>query len=733
MIKKTNRPQVHLAWLGIGLWLIWTLSGTSVQAERPSIGLALSGGGARGLAHIGILRWFAEQRIPIDYIAGTSMGGLVGGLYAGGVDPESLRELIQGEPWSGVLRAAPTYSDLSYRRKEDRRRFPGILQLGWRDGLKIQSGLSDAHFIGLLISRLSVPYSFVSDFDALPIPFRAVATDLVSGERVILGEGSLAQALEATIAIPGVFPPVEINGQILVDGGLLNNLPTDVVRKMGADVVIAVNVGTPLMDKESLSSFFGILDQSIGVMMLENVRQNLLLADIILTPDLQHYGSGDFASGEALIELGYQSAQAKQVILQGLSVNQDEWDRYRNRRESRKMKDGLEPTFVEVEGTNGRGQEEISRRLSGHAGRSLDTDALESDLNSIYGLGRYRSLDYRGILRDGRKGLRVGVHSKTHGPPFINLGLEINGAETDNVRFGFNSRITFLDVGGPGTEWRVDLGVGSRLLAATEFYRPLGAGFFVAPRSFAERTVIDLFQSGARTSEYRSTSRGVGVDLGFDFGNKTDEIRLGYQISHLDADTRIGSPLLPTLEGPVGMTSLRWVHDGLDSSIIPRQGWRIRLEPRWYFQSPQVSGGFPQTRVKLALFRKVREWGSVFLLGEGATTFDDTAPPAQQLTLGGPLRLGAFGSQEFRGSRLVFSSQGYIHHIASLSPFLGGKIYAGLWHEVGAVFERDGPRDYRSVISTGFLADTFLGPALIGASWGEAGQRRLYFSVGSLF
>ena len=715
--------------------LLWTTLSVPARGagKKPKIGVALSGGGARGLAHIGVLEWFEQHRIPIDYLAGTSMGGLIGGLYCMGIDPKQLRQIVQEMNWDQLLSAAPAYADLSFRRKEDRDLFPSLIELGWRKGLQVQSGLSDAHAIGLLLSRLTLPYSLLSHFDELPTPYRAVAADMVSGERVVLEDGSLVLALLATMAIPGVFPPVEIGGELLSDGGLLNNLPTDVVKKMGADVVIAVDVGTPLMGRESLSSFVGVMEQSIGIMMIESIRQNLLLADIILSPDLKNFTSSDFEDGNTLADLGYQAAQDKAVVLEGLTVTAAQWSTHLDGRRSRERQEQLTASFVEVSGPSQRSEQEVAQRLEKHSTGDLQTAQLESDLNSIYGLGRYRSLTYRGVLRDLQEGVLVETHPKTHGPPFIHLDFEVNGAEMDDIRFGVRSRLTFFDVGGYGSEWRVDLGIGPRLFAASEYYRPVGGGFFIAPRAFAQREIIDLFEEGDRSAEYRSTSAGVGLDLGYGFGSRSDEIRLGYQLSHIDASVRIGDPLLPPLEGTISEASLGWVHDGLDSAVVPRSGLRVELRPSWFFQSPGISGGFPQARLRVSFFKKIGGPNSLFLIGEGGTTFDETAPPAQQLTLGGPFRLGAFGQDEFRGSRLVFSGQGYLHQIGSLSGFLGGKLYAVGWHEIGSVFERAGPRDYLSVVSGGILAETLVGTMFLGGSWGEGGRGKLYFSLGSLF
>ena len=218
---------------------------TSPAAKpRLKIGVALEGGGALGLAHIGVLQWFEDHHIPIDYLAGTSMGGLVGGLYATGKSPQQLRQLVEAQNWDVILGGALPYEDLSFRRKEDKVAFPNSIVLGLRRGLVLPGGLNAGQQISLLIDRETLAYSSVQSFDDLPIPFRCVATDLVTGKQAVFKEGSLSPAMRATMAIPGLFSPIREGEHVYVDGGLVGNLPTDVVRDMGADIVIGVHLQT---------------------------------------------------------------------------------------------------------------------------------------------------------------------------------------------------------------------------------------------------------------------------------------------------------------------------------------------------------------------------------------------------------------------------------------------------------------------------------------------------------
>src|SRR6266704_493783 len=249
---------------------------------RPRIGVALEGGGALGLAHIGVLKWFEEHHIPVDYVAGTSMGGLVGGFYATGMNPEEMKTLIEGLDWRKILSDRTPYEDLSYRRKEDQRAYPNSLIFGLRHGLSAPAGLIPGHQIGLLIDRVALPYYEVPSFDALPVPFRCVATDLVTGKPYIFKDGSLAVALRATMSIPGAFSPVHDGQTVFVDGGLLNNLPTDVVREMGAEIVIAVHLESASVKADDIRSLFNVLEHSVRVVLEENELRSMAQADGVL-------------------------------------------------------------------------------------------------------------------------------------------------------------------------------------------------------------------------------------------------------------------------------------------------------------------------------------------------------------------------------------------------------------------------------------------------------------------
>jgi NTE family protein len=701
---------------------------------RPKIGLALGGGGPRGFAHIGVLEWLEEHRIPVDYIAGTSMGGIVGAMYATGMTPAEMRAQVQKIDWEEAFRGAPGYDQLTFRRKEDGRRYPSALEFGLRGGLQLPGGLSPAHSIGLMLDRLTLPYSNLDSFDELPIPFRCVATDMLSGDAVVLEKGPLCRALRATMALPGVFTPVEDNGRVLADGGLVNILPADVVRQMGADIVIAVDVGSPLGDREALRSFTGVFNQAIRVMYVQNARRNRALADIVLTPDISLATGADYRKSGVIAGLGYNSAAQQATTLQRRAIDAAAWREHLAQRHTRQQGEGPALEDVQVEGAPERESRAIRERLTKKfVGRPLSMRAWEDDLTGMTGAGRFESFGYERRRIDGKDTMLVRAHPKPYGPPFVNSGLEVSVAKSEEADFTVGARVTALDLGGYGSELRTDVAVGSRPRLVTEYFRPLGrGGWFAAPRLFMGRSSQSLYRGSDRVAEYRRDQAGLGLDIGHALGRR-GEVRLGYEISHLNAWVRIGDPLLPAANGTVRAASLRWLFDGQDSASVPTRGARATVAARWFFESPGAAGGFPQLEAHVSTFKPLAPRSSLFAIGGGGTTLGRDAPPQQQFTLGGPLRLGGYGRDEFRGNQYLFLAAGYLHHVASLAPQFGGKVYVGNWLELGSAFDKLNAAKFSGNVSGGVIAETKLGPVFLGGSLGEGGRRKLYFTLGRLF
>jgi NTE family protein len=728
--REAERPNVSQA----------TATPPALPPKPLKIGLVLSGGGARGIAHVGVLKWFEEHRIPVDLVAGTSMGGLVGALHAMGSSPAEMREILNSIQWDEVLSTGPSFRQLSFRRKEDRRAYQSKIELGLRHGVALPLGLSTDHYIGLLFDRLTLPYAGIGSFDELPTPFRCVATDFLRAESVVLKDGSLSSAMRATMSIPGVFRPVERDGRVLVDGGLLNNIPTDVIKKLGPDVVIAVDVAAPLGDIESIASLAGILSQSISIMMVESDRHNLRLADIIIAPDLGNLSFLDFSGIDEIIDIGYQAANRKAAVLEKFALDKREWNEYLARRRAKIRTAVPVPDAIEITGIPGSGQKRLRNRLSEHVGRPLDPQSLETELTRITGQGRYEGLEYTVLPNSGRSRLnllQISVKEKYYAPPTMNFGLELDGSEVNEINFTIGGRLTVYDKGKYGTEWRSDIKLGFANLFATEYFYPLGSnGIFVAPRAAYRRETLNVFEGDASTAQYQKDGYGAGFDLGY--VNRLSEVRVGYDIGHIKGVVRTGeTDALPTTAGTVSLARARWSYDGQNSATIPTRGLRLIAEGRWYFQTPTVLDKFSQAEIKLSTFHPMRRQGSLFFAGSGGTSFSQRNVGTQQFTLGGPFRLGAYDRDEFRGNQYLLVSAGYLHRISQLPSLIGGRVYATGWYDFGGAFGGLNANTlnnrYRNALSTGLVADTFLGPVSLIGSFGEGGRGKIYFTVGKFF
>jgi NTE family protein len=706
---------------------------------RPSIGLVLSGGGARGFAHVGVLKVLEENRIPIDYIGGASMGGLIGALYAMGRSPEEIEQLIETLEWTTLLTSSTAFDKLSFRRKEDRRNIPAPIPLrGKPNDLKLPTAFNSGHEIGLLFDRETLPYARVTNFDLFPIPFRTVGTNMLDGSSVVLKEGSISRSLRATMAIPGVFAPVVIDGKILSDGGLVNNIPTNVVKAMGADILIVVNIETPPADRESLESLLGILAQTINIATAENSRRSLQQADLIIAPDLDKFSSTSYGDSEEIIRLGYEGAKQKEVLLRGLSLSEADWQAHLARRKAREKPD-LDPipTFLAIDGTDAAAIRTIEEKLAGkYLGVPLDIgkrEGLARDLSELTGTGRFDALNYDLIERDGRVGLRIRTfetNGKPADPTRLDIGFDVNSVESEDSSFSILGRITFYDVGRYGAEWRNDVRVGSSVLLASEYFRPLGrTNFFVSPRVAYERRKAAFFEDGDRVSEYLIVGSQASLDLGYSF-NPRSELRAGYAIGYENATRRIGDPLLPDSKGSFSLGSIRWTYDSLDRAQVPQSGLLSRNSIGHYFRTGGRTGGITQAESRNMLFKPISAGNTFFGFGGFGTSFGETAPVLRQYTLGGPFRLSGYGVDEFRGSNYAHAGFGVLHSRQILPALFGGRGYVGAWYEGGTVFDQFRNAKYRQSISGGFIIETPLGPILLGGGFNQSGRGKFFFSFG---
>jgi NTE family protein len=347
-------------------------------SRLPRIGLVLEGGGALGLAHIGVIQWLEEHHIPVHYIAGTSMGGLVGGVYATGRSPSEVRDLVESIDWDDVLRGQVPFQNLSFRRQQDAVEYPGAIEFGIKKGIQFPEGFNSGQEVQFILDRVALPYSTIPDFDQLPIPYRCVATDLVSGKKYVFHDGSFATAMRATMSLPGFFSPVRVDGHIFADGGLLDNLPVDVAKDMGADVTLAVYLETQPMSPNDALSSFGVLGQSVSVAISANEVHSLEAADILISVPVAKFGAMDYDQAPRLIKAGYDAAQSKAAVLARFAVDESTWEHYLAQRTARR-RETANPQFVAVVGTDPHSAKAIAKAFQPMVSKPIDIPALEKN------------------------------------------------------------------------------------------------------------------------------------------------------------------------------------------------------------------------------------------------------------------------------------------------------------------------------------------------------------------
>jgi NTE family protein len=712
------------------------------SSPRPRIGLALGGGSARGIAHIGVLKWFDEHRIPVDIVAGTSMGGLVAGAFASGMSPEELAGLMRTTDWDTMFMATSPFESKTFRRKEDARAYPAQIHFGLKGGLKLPSGLNAGQQVQMLLDRISLPCYDLVSFDDLPTRFRAVAADLRRSEMVVFDRGRLATALRATMAIPGVFTPVADGDRLLVDGGTINNIPADVVRQAQADVVIAVNVAPDYDESELATDLFAVLASALDTMITANTRRALETADLVIDPDLKGFYSLDWRKSDELIDRGYKAAHAAKDQLLRYQVDEAAYDAWRSARAARRRTDLPSPAGFVVEGVTAQEARAIraqfERRLRG---RPLTIDAIERDVLAIAGTDRYEVVSYHLDPAPGGAALVFEIQPKSYGPPFLLPALDLRNTDSTNFAANLRARLAMYDTFLTGAELRLDVGVGTRETAALELYRRLGGSpFFIAPRAYFEQYSINAYDDEVLRAEYREKRTGAGVDVGVALGQKS-EVRAGFDVADVRIRRRVGEPSLPEAQGMVREASLSWAFDSQNSPVVPSRGAYLRSALRYFLATPDlidpVTGtrtegprDFAQGEARLSWAHKVGRRERLFAIAGGGTSFGKD-PGVNLFRLGGPFNLGGYNNDSITGDNYLLGMVGVLHEWFRLPDLLGGGAYLGGWIENGSAFDDWKQAKYYGSASAGFVAETLLGPVFLGGSVNNDGSARFYVALGT--
>ena len=725
-------------------------SAPSVTANphRPRIGLVLSGGGARGLAHVGVLKVLEREHVPIDVIAGTSMGAIIGGLYASGMTAEQLETELLKVDWNAVFAARVDRQLLSQRRKEEDFEISPLIEIGMRNGeLRAPLGALSGRGLESLLRRYTLPVRDVHNFDALPIPFRAVATDMETGQAVVLAEGDLSLALRSSMSVPGVFAPTEVNQRILGDGGLVDNVPVGVARDMGADVLIVVNIGTPLSARETLSSVGGLTSQMINILTEQNVQRSLATLtrdDVLIAPDLGKFTSSEFFRTREFIGLGQKGTEPLAARLAALALDDAGYARWRAER-VRGAPAATRLAFIRFEGTEVTNPERFVAQLESKPGQPFDPAKAERDARRLAASGDYMRADYLLASTPDGDGLVFDVEDKPWGPNYFRIGLDM---ETDfRGGSGFNIKIShnrhWLDAN--GSEWRNQVQIGQVPRWYTELYHPLNwtlgisNDWFVSTYAEVQRRDVADYDNdtGLSLGRFNVKTARLGVDLGQPWG-EFGELRAGLTELSVRATPDIVSASFTGSSAPVtvreGGLRLAAVVDQLDFANFPQRGYRLEAET---VTGRRAVTGIAQ-REAFTRFESsataVRSWGqhtlNLYALVE--RTGQSTSTTLGRYTLGGFHNLSGYRTDQLDGNAIVFGRLTWYRRsleapLFTRGFFIGATLEAGNAWETWRAVELS---ELRSGMSVFLGADTALGPVYFGLTYAPRGSAGLYLFIG---
>ena len=709
----------------------------AAEAPRPKVGLVLSGGAARGLAHVGVLKALEEQGIHIDAIAGTSMGAVIGGLYASGYKIDELEKLALGIDWKEALSDAPEREDVPFRRKQDDRDFLVKQKLSFRDdgSLGLPLGVIQGQNLALLLESLLAHSSDIRDFDKLPIPFRAVATDIVNGEKVVFRKGHLPQVIRASMSIPAVFAPVEINGQLLVDGGMVDNIPVDVAREMGVDMVIVVDIGTPLRGRKQLNTVFDILNQSITLMTRSNSEVQLASLkpdDILIQPALASYGTTDFGRALDIINAGYRATQVMEKRLAGLRQSTDV-----QLAEARTAEERTPViTAIKIENDSKIGDSVIRYYIRQPVGEPLDLGRLQRDMGTLYGLDYFDQVQYRVVHKGQERTLVISARGKRSGTDYLRLGLNLSDDMRGDSAFNIGASYRINGINQLGAEWLTRVQLGDKQELYSEFYQPLDAGsrYFVAPYINARSQNVEAILDNDPIAEYRLERYGFGLNFGRQIGN-SGEIRVGVGEAWGEANVRIGDQDLPSTSFNEGFYDIKYSFDSLDNVYFPHSGEDIALSVRQFEPGLGSDERYRQWEFKLdkALSSGPDTW---ILGGRYGRTLDTANVETSSFLLGGARQLSGFREDAISGQNISLMRAVYYRRLTPRSylPF-DFPLYAGASLERGRAWNNDNEFDsgYINAASIFIGFDTPLGPLNFSYGFNDDDQKALYLNLGQTF
>ncbi len=708
------------------------------EPARPKVGLVLSGGGARGAAHIGVLRELERQNVPVDFIVGTSMGAIIGGLYASGLDVDRIEQAMRDIDWNTVFNDATDRRELTIRRKRDNDFFQLDKDAGISEtGLELPTGLIRGQKLYLELVKLTRHASGMHHFDRFPIPFRCVATDISSGEQVVLDSGNLALAMRASMAVPGVFSTVHLDDRILVDGGISNNLPIDVARDMGAEVIIASDISSPLAAAPETDSVLYVVGQLSRLLTRANVDrqlQSLGERDILITPELGDFSSSDFVDAMDIVDSGQEAAAEAASLLAQLATPSGEMDASSGNTASANSAAAPDTIgFIRIQNDSSLDESVIRERFGLETGDRLDLDVVEEGVARIYGMGIFESVSYQVIREDNQSGLQVTAREKPWGPDYLQFGFDFSSNLSDSgsatfglghIRIPANSRLG---------EWRNVLFLGQETGILSEIYQPFSqeSSTFVHGSIGYRSDFYDVIDDGRAIARNRLKNLDVSLSLGRDLSS-WGQVLIGHHRLVGEVETRTGEPVEEDDDLDIGELFASFNSDTLDSAGFPTTGFKSNV--RLGFADPDLGSDkeFQQLYTSMTgAFGGGRD--TIHLGMDVLATWDGIAPVPNRARPGGLFDFPGLTRGEITGSNLLLLKSGYMRRLGSLASM---DTYAGLNLQFGNVFDAPEDIDTSDLLwsSGAWLGiDSLIGPVYLGYGVAEDDLRSVYVLIGPQF
>lgn len=720
----------------IPVFLLWAgLATASVYAVEPGrIALVLGGGGARGAAHIGVLEILERERIPVDCVVGTSMGALVAGSYAAGLSPKTMRKKLAGADWTDIFLDVADSSQLSYRKKRVSQRYLPGTELGvTHNGLQVQAGVVAGEKIKLFFNQLVDANLGERNIEQLPIPLAIVATDIGTGERVVFREGSLTQAMRASMSVPGLMAPVEYKGRKLVDGGLVDNVPVVLGRELcNADHVIAVNVGSPLREPENVGSMFSVTAQMIGTLTKQNVERSLTSLtgqDIYIYPELGTIKASEFVRYEEAADAGRAGAEQQLMLLRALSVDEVTYAAWKKKNKYA-PKTEMVIDEVRIAPTKRVHRNYIARQIRQLPGAMLDRAELEQDLIRTYGDGFYQNVDYRVLREDDKNILEIVAREKEVSLDYLVFGFSIDNEYRQESNFNFRAAYRNTWMNSYGGEFFASADVGGKPRVELDFYQPLDTRqhFFVEPNYLRKREDISIFIDDERIAEYQLDTSYIEAVLGTNLG-VYGQSRLGWRDYHIKGNADLSSIVLPNVDERFGGFVYELNLDRRNRLYFPSHGWRADIS---YFDSHQE--GYSKLSADLGGAYKIND----YVLGirtAYTTSLKGELPIYDAVMLGGFLKMSGYASNQILGDDALYGHIRAEKIIGRMPLGLNGDLRLGVGLEAAKLKTNYTMSTGDDWLDSGVIylgGETPFGPLYLGYGFSSRGDYNMYLQLGAL-